>query len=279
MTGAEVKDLDAFNSSMPSMPHEEVVMDHGRQRRRAVFDVSDEELLKKKEVAEESEDEVSNWKMGEGDEVESEEESGDGEEMEESDKESEEEDGKEESENEEEEESDEEEEEEESEEEEEENESDEEENEESEDEKEKESDEEDEKGEEEENEKGSDDENMEVESGSEADEAVPTDVQHESDLRWKENLFYRGEEELTRRRVFSSNLMQLVYGSNEPVDEETDVAKEEEESDDDFFHPKQEAAAVKESQKQQRLLEELDSEKLDILPAVKHVGAARAREA
>ena len=123
---------------------------------------------------------------------------------------------------------------------------------------------------------------MEVESNSEeeTDEAVPTDLQHESDLRWKENLFYRGEAELTRRRVFSSNLMQLVYGSNEPVDEETDVAKEEEEeSDDDFFHPKQEAAAVKESQKQQRLLEELDSEKLDILPAVKHVGAARAREA
>ena len=74
--------MDAFNSSMPSMPHEEVVMDHGRQRRRAVFDVSDEELLKKKEVAEESEDEVSNWKMGEGDEVESEEESGDEKEME-----------------------------------------------------------------------------------------------------------------------------------------------------------------------------------------------------
>ena len=122
---------------------------------------------------------------------------------------------------------------------------------------------------------------MEVESNSEeeTDEAVPTDLQHESDLRWKENLFYRGEAELTRRRVFSSNLMQLVYGSSEPVDEETDVAKEEEESDDDFFHPKQEAAAVKESQKQQRLLEELDSEKLDILPAVKHVGAARAREA
>ena len=66
--------MDAFNSSMP---HEEVVMDHGRQRRRAVFDVSDEELLKKKEVAEESEDEVSNWKMGEGEEVESEEESDD----------------------------------------------------------------------------------------------------------------------------------------------------------------------------------------------------------
>ena len=246
MTGAEVKDLDAFNSSMPSMPHEEVVMDHGRQRRRAVFDVSDEELLKKKEVAEESEDEVSNWKMGEGDEVESEEESGEEEESEE--------------ENEEEEESEEEnEEEEESEEEDAEN-------------------EDNEEGEE--NEKD-DDENMEVESNSEeeADEAVPTDLQHESDLRWKENLFYRGEAELTRRRVFSSNLMQLVYGSSEPVDEETDVAKEEEESDDDFFHPKQEAAAVKESQKQQRLLEELDSEKLDILPAVKHVGAARAREA
>ena len=242
MTGAEVKDLDAFNSSMPSMPHEEVVMDHGRQRRRAVFDVSDEELLKKKEVAEESEDEVSNWKMGEGDEVESEEESGDEKEME-----SEEESGEEE-------------------ESEEENESDEE-------------DAENEESEEEENEK--DDENMEVESNSEeeTDEAVPTDLQHESDLRWKENLFYRGEAELTRRRVFSSNLMQLVYGSSEPVDEETDVAKEEEESDDDFFHPKQEAAAVKESQKQQRLLEELDSEKLDILPAVKHVGAARAREA
>lgn len=243
MTGAEVKDLDAFNSSMPSMPHEEVVMDHGRQRRRAVFDVSDEELLKKEEVAEESEDEVSNWKMGEGDEVESEEES-------------------------EEEESEEEEEEESEEEEEEENEEESEEEEE---------DEEEEK----EKEKESDDENMEVESNSEeeADEAVPTDLQHESDLRWKENLFYRGEAELTRRRVFSSNLMQLVYGSSEPVDEETDVAKEEEESDDDFFHPKQEAAAVKESQKQQRLLEELDSEKLDILPAVKHVGAARAREA
>ena len=75
---------------------------------------------------------------------------------------------------------------------------------------------------------------MEVESNSEeeTDEAVPTDLQHESDLRWKENLFYRGEAELTRRRVFSSNLMQLVYGSSEPVDEETDVAKEEEESDD-----------------------------------------------
>ena len=235
MTGAEVKDLDAFNSSMPSMPHEEVVMDHGRQRRRAVFDVSDEELLKKKEVAEESEDEVSNWKMGEGDEVESEEES-------------EEEESEEEEEEENEEESEEEEEDEE---------------------------------EEKEKEKESDDENMEVESNSEeeAEEAVPTDLQHESDLRWKENLFYRGEAELTRRRVFSSNLMQLVYGSSEPVDEETDVAKEEEESDDDFFHPKQEAAAVKESQKQQRLLEELDSEKLDILPAVKHVGAARAREA
>ena len=251
MTGAEVKDLDAFNSSMPSMPHEEVVMDHGRQRRRAVFDVSDEELLKKKEVAEESEDEVSNWKMGEGDEVESEEESGEEEESEE------------------------------------ENESDEEdaENEESEEEeekeKEKESDEEDEENEEGEEKEKDDDENMEVESNSEeeAEEAVPTDLQHESDLRWKENLFYRGEAELTRRRVFSSNLMQLVYGSNEPVDEETDVAKEEEESDDDFFHPKQQAAAVKESQKQQRLLEELDSEKLDILPAVKHVGAARAREA
>ena len=132
-------------------------------------------------------------------------------------------------------------------------------------------------------EKDEDGDEMEVENTTDEENQtaeVPTDMQHESDLRWKENLFYRGEAELTRRRVFSSNLMQLVYGSNEPVDEETDVAKEaDEESDDDFFHPKQESAAVKESEKQQRLLEELDSEKLDILPAVKHVGAARAREA
>ena len=54
VTGAEVKDLDAFNASMP---HEEIVMDNGRQRRRAVFDVSDDELLKNKMEEEESEDE------------------------------------------------------------------------------------------------------------------------------------------------------------------------------------------------------------------------------
>ena len=256
MTGAEVKDLDAFNSSMP---HEEVVMDHGRQRRRAVFDVSDEELLKKEEV-EESEDEVTNWKM----DAESEEEKMEGE-SEESEEEEEEE--SEESEKEEEEESEE---------------SEEEESEEKE-ESEKEEDEEKDEEEKEEMEDDEDDDEMEVENTTDEESQtaeVPTDMQHESDLRWKENLFYRGEAELTRRRVFSSNLMQLVYGSNEPVDEETDVAKEaDEESDDDFFHPKQESAAVKESEKQQRLLEELDSEKLDILPAVKHVGAARAREA
>ena len=258
MTGAEVKDLDAFNSSMP---HEEVVMDHGRQRRRAVFDVSDEELLKKEEV-EESEDEVTNWKM----DAESEEEKMEGESEENEEEEKEEKEEKEESEEseKEEEEESEESEEEESEEKEEKEES--EEKEEKEEEEEKEEMEEDEDGDEMEVENTTDEENQTAE--------VPTDMQHESDLRWKENLFYRGEAELTRRRVFSSNLMQLVYGSNEPVDEETDVAKEaDEESDDDFFHPKQESAAVKESEKQQRLLEELDSEKLDILPAVKHVGA------
>lgn len=268
MTGAEVKDLDAFNSSMP---HEEVVMDHGRQRRRAVFDVSDEELLKK-ETMEESEDEVSNWKMGEEGDVESDGEESNGEESEKDSEEKVESDGKE-SNGEESEESD---------------------GEESEDEEESEEEkvgsdgeekEEKENSEEEMEEEEKDDEGdaMEVENATDEENEtaeVPTDMQHESDLRWKENLFYRGEAELTRRRVFSSNLMQLVYGSTEPVDEETDVAKEpDEESDDDFFHPKQENAAAKESEKQQRLLEELDSEKLDILPAVKHVGAARAREA
>ena len=219
VTGAEVKDLDAFNSSMP---HEEIVMDNGRQRRRAVFDVSDDELLKNKMEEEESEEEEN-------------------EESEENEEES----GEEEVENEEEEE-------------------DEEENE--------------EEGDEEEQESDNDNEHSDNSMEEEA-HVVPTDVQHESDLRWKDNLFYRGEEELKRRRVFSSNLMQLVYGSNEPVDEETDVGKmSEEESDDDFFRPKKENAAVSEEVKQQRLLEELDSEKLDILPAVKHVGVCGCGE-
>lgn len=253
VTGAEVKDLDAFNSSMP---HEEIVMDNGRQRRRAVFDVSDDELLKNKMEEEESEEEVMNWKMdeeGENEEVVEEGEEGEeGEKEEESEEEeneeseeNEEESGEEEVENEEEEE-------------------DEEENE--------------EEGDEEEQESDNDNEHSDN-SMEEETHVVPTDVQHESDLRWKDNLFYRGEEELKRRRVFSSNLMQLVYGSNEPVDEETDVGKmSEEESDDDFFRPKKENAAVSEEVKQQRLLEELDSEKLDILPAVKHVGVCGCGE-
>ena len=161
----------------------------------------------------------------------------------------------------------------------EEEEEDEEENEEEGDEEEEEDEEEnEEEGDEEEQESDNDNEHSDN-SMEEETHVVPTDVQHESDLRWKDNLFYRGEEELKRRRVFSSNLMQLVYGSNEPVDEETDVGKmSEEESDDDFFRPKKENAAVSEEVKQQRLLEELDSEKLDILPAVKHVGVCGCGE-
>lgn len=248
MTGAEVKDLDAFNSSMP---HEEIVIDNGRQRRRAVFDVSDDELLKNKMGEEKSEEEVMNWKMdeeGENEEVveesgeESEESEEDGEKSEEKEEDEEVSEG--------------------------EVENDEEEV------KSEKSDEESEEAEQEEEDNEHGDNSMEEET-----HVVPTDVQHESDLRWKDNLFYRGEEELKRRRVFSSNLMQLVYGSNEPVDEETDVGKmSEEESDDDFFRPKKENAAVSEEVKQQRLLEELDSEKLDILPAVKHVGACGCGE-
>ena len=118
----------------------------------------------------------------------------------------------------------------------------------------------------------SSDGSLDNEEDSEAEvSAKQPDVAHESDLRWKENLFYRGEEELTRRRVFSNNLMQLVYGDGDvPEDKETDVAAEEETSDDDFFHPKQVAEAMNEAARKNRVVDGLDSEKLDIFPAVKH---------
>ena len=131
-----------------------------------------------------------------------------------------------------------------------------------------------EEGEEEETIKQDNDE-MLMEEESEENEtptAQQPDVTHESDLRWKENLFYRGEEELTRRRVFSNNLMQLVYGEGDLQDEETDmVVPEEEVSDDEFFHPKQTSPMeLNEAAKKNRLMDTLDSEKLDIYPAVKH---------
>ena len=144
---------------------------------------------------------------------------------------------------------------------------------------------EEEEGNEEEEEEEEDDNDEEDED--ELSHKVPTDITHESDLRWKENLFYRGEEELTRRRVFSNNLMQLVYGERDEngnlKDEEVNASSpfppkqrenedENEESDDDFFHPRKEKdSTLDEAKKQQRMLEELDSEKLDILPAIRRV--------
>ena len=126
----------------------------------------------------------------------------------------------------------------------------------------------------EDNDEMDEDEAMLNDSEEETTTNITTDVAHESDLKWKENLFYRGEEELSRRRIFSNNLMQLVYGSPEEIEEESKAViadDEEENSDDDFFHPKRETQTITEAEKQQRMLEELDSEKLDILPAVKHV--------
>ena len=140
---------------------------------------------------------------------------------------------------------------------------------------EKSSDEDNEESNDEDNEESNDEDNENNEESNDDSEAEISakqpDVAHESDLRWKENLFYRGEEELTRRRVFSNNLMQLVYGDGDsPEDKETDVAAEEETSDDDFFHPKQVAEAMCEAARKNRLVDGLDSEKLDIFPAVKH---------
>ena len=83
--------------------------------------------------------------------------------------------------------------------------------------------------------------------------------------------------------------MQLVYGERDEngnlKDEEVDASSpfppkqrenedenEDEESDDDFFHPRKEKdSTLDEAKKQQRMLEELDSEKLDILPAIRRV--------
>ena len=140
---------------------------------------------------------------------------------------------------------------------------------------EKSSDEDNEESNDEDNEESKDEDNENNEESNDDSEAEISakqpDVAHESDLRWKENLFYRGEEELTRRRVFSNNLRQLVYGDGDsPEDKETDVAAEEETSDDDFFHPKQVAEAMSEAARKNRLVDGLDSEKLDIFPAVKH---------
>ena len=244
-TGAEVQDLNVFGSESGSvdvvktkMPMEEKVEVGDRVRRRAVFAKSDEEML----GGDESDEEEVMHYQEEGDSEEDEEnEDGEEEESEEDEEESEEENenGKEENEEEEEEMN------------------------------------ENEEGEEEETIKQDNDDEMLMEEESEENEtptAQQPDVTHESDLRWKENLFYRGEEELTRRRVFSNNLMQLVYGEGDLQDEETDmVVPEEEVSDDEFFHPKQTSPMeLNEAAKKNRLMDTLDSEKLDIYPAVKH---------
>ena len=60
ITGAEVNDLNVFNQKMP---HEEIVEDHGRQRRRAVFDVPDDEL-KMDEMSESEEDFIKRLQIG-----------------------------------------------------------------------------------------------------------------------------------------------------------------------------------------------------------------------
>lgn len=238
-TGAEVQDLNVFGSESGSvdvvktkMPMEEKVEVGDRVRRRAVFAKSDEEML----GGDESDEEEVMHYQEEGDSEEDEEnEDGEEEESEEDEEESEEENenGKEENEEEEEEMN------------------------------------ENEEGEEEETIKQDNDDEMLMEEESEENEtptAQQPDVTHESDLRWKENLFYRGEEELTRRRVFSNNLMQLVYGEGDLQDEETDmVVPEEEVSDDEFFHPKQTSPMeLNEAAKKNRLMDTLDSEKLDI---------------
>lgn len=237
-TGAEVQNLDVFGAesgsseTMRSVPVEEKVDVGDRVRRRAVFAKSDEEML----GGDESEEEEVMHYQGEGEE-------GEGEEGEE------------------------EEDEEEGEEEEGEKEEDEEEGEKAEDE------EEEDEEIDEENQDDSEEMGMEEESDNNGEARIQQpNVSHDSDIRWKENLFYRGEEELTRRRVFSNNLMQLVYGEEEVKDEETDmVAPSDEVSDDDFFHPKQTSnAVISEAAKKNRMMDTLDSEKLDIYPAVKH---------